>query len=374
MKKYPIYIKATFLLLLAILAFQCLVWAEFILVPITFGSLFSILLIPVATKFEKWGAHRSLSSFLCIVVMVLIVTILVFLLTRQIISFLNEVPDLTAIVNKRLNDIQEYIERQTSLSPSSQINWVKDKLVTGKSVFSGTMSATASTFATCALVPLYTFFMLFYRDRIFVFFEKITPVEQHQTVYQIIERIKALVQSYLTGILIVMFIISVMVSIGLKIIGVPYAIFLGVLAGLINVVPYLGIVSAAALSILISTIMTNSETAPILVFFLFLITHLLEANIITPNIVGSKVSINTLASLLALIVGAEVWGVVGMILFIPMLGIAKVIMDNVDHLEPYGYLLSKMEAGKHSVTWIGSFRKAKGMFRKKSKKDVTVNK
>ena len=367
-KTYPVYIKATFLLLLAILAFHCLVWTEFILVPFTLGSLFSILLTPVATRFEKWGAHRSLSSFLCIIIMALIVTILVFLLTRQIMSFINEVPSLTANINKRLNDIQCYIERQTKLSPTSQISWLKNKLETGGTVFSGTLSATASTFATIALIPLYTFFMLFYRDKIFVFFEKITPKEQHITVYQIIHRIQQLVQSYLSGIIIVVFIVAVIVSTGLKIIGVPYAIFLGVLAGLLNVIPYVGIFSAAALSVIISAFMMDSSTAPIFVFFLFLGTHMLEANIITPNIVGSKVSINTLASLLALIIGEEVWGIVGMILFIPLLGIVKVILDNFPELEPYGFLLGKEHSSEHSVTWKGTIRKVKGMFRGKAKK------
>jgi predicted PurR-regulated permease PerM len=366
-KTYPIYIKATFLLLLGFLVFRSLTDAEFILVPLTLGSLFAILLIPIADQLEKRGVHRSISSFLCIVIMALVVTALVFMLSRQIISFMDQLPSLTTHMNRRLNEIQCFIEKQTNLSPASQITWLKSKLTTGSSVFSGALSATTSTFASIALVPLYTFFMLFYRDRIFVFFEKITPKEQHETVYQIIERIKALVQNYLTGILIVMFIISVIVSVGLEVIGVPYAIFLGVLAGLINVIPYLGIASAATLSIIISAIMTDSETAPIFVFFLFLFTHLIEANIITPNIVGSKVSINTLASLLALIVGAEVWGIVGMILFIPMLGIAKVIMDNVDHLEPYGYLLSKMEPGKHSITWRGTFKRVKNSFSKKKK-------
>ncbi len=350
------------------LLFRSLVDAEFILVPLVFGSLFAILLTPIGDRIEKWGIHRSLSSFLCIIIMAIIVAGLGFLLARQVVSFINEWPNLADHMNRRLIEIQCYIERQTKLSPTSQISWLKDKLSTSGSLFSGTLSATASTFATIALIPLYTFFMLFYRDRIFVFFEKITPKEQHETVYQIIERIKALVQSYLSGILIVMFIISVIVSTGLKIIGVPYAIFLGVLAGIINVIPYIGILSAASLSILISTVMMDSETAPLFVGLLFLVTHLLEANIITPNIVGSKVSINTLASLLALIVGAEVWGVVGMILFIPMVGIAKVVLDNVDHLAPYGYLLAKMEAGKHSVTWRGTFRRMKGMFSVTSKK------
>ena len=367
MRTYPLYIKALCLLLLAILLTYSLVQAEFILVPLTLGSLFAILLTPAATWFEKIGAHRSLSSLLCIIIMALIISVLIFLLSRQIMSFAANLPEITARFNSRLNDIQSYIERQTKQSPASQISWVKNQVTNSSSFFSGALSATTSTFATIALIPLYTFFMLFYRDRIFVFFEKITPEQQHGTVYQIIHRIRNLVQSYLSGIIIVMFIISVIISAGLKIIGVPYAIFLGVLAGILNVIPYLGIFSSALLSIIISTIMMDNPGAPLFVFILFLGTHLLEANIITPNIIGSKVSINTMASLLALVVGEAVWGVVGMILFIPMLGIIKVVLDNFKELEPYGYLLGMEKTGDHSMTWRGTVRKISSIFKKKRK-------
>ncbi len=365
MRTYPLYVKALCLLLLAILLIYSLAQAEFILVPLTLGSLFAILLTPVATWFEKKGAHRSLSSLLCIIIMLLIVTALIFLLSRQIISFLSDIPGITTQISARLNDIQSFIEKETKLSAPSQIIWLKNHASSGASLYSGALSATTSTFATVALIPLYTFFMLFYRDRIFIFLEKITPEQNHETVYQILQRIKDLVQSYLSGILIVMFIISVIISVGLKIIGVPYAIFLGVLAGILNVIPYLGIFSTALLSVVISSIMMNSHSAPLFVFFLFLGTHMLEANIITPNIVGSKVSINTMASLIALIVGEAVWGIVGMILFIPLLGIIKVFLDNFKELEPYGYLLSMEKSGEHSTTWRGTIRKIGKMFRRK---------
>ena len=362
MRTYPIYMKAAFLLLLAFLMFYALVYAEFILVPLTFGSLFSILLTPVATKFEKWGAHRTLSSFLCIIIMGLILTILIFLLTRQIVSFLNNLPELTARINCRLNDIQAYITRKTNLSPSSQMIWLKNETSTGGTLFKGALSATTSTFATVALIPLYTFFILFYRDRIQLFIEKIIREEDHETVYQITHRIQQLVQSYLSGIIIVIFIVAIIISTGLKIIGVPYAIFLGAMAGILNVIPYLGILTAAALSVVIATITMDSSSAPLFVFLLFLGMHMLEANIITPNIVGSKVSINPLASLLALIIGEEVWGIVGMILFIPLLGTIKVVLDNFKSLEPYGYLLGMETSGKHIVTWKGTLRKIKRIF------------
>jgi len=373
MKTYPIYVKAVYLLLLAFLFFYGLVYAKFILVPLTLGCLFSILLTPIASRFEKWGLHRTFSSLLCIIIMGLIVAILIFLLSRQIMAFLNNLPELTVQLDTRLNDIQAYIERQTNLTPTHQIDWLKNEISTSGSLFSGALSATTSTFATMALIPLYTFFLLFYRDKIQLFFEKITPEQQHYTVHQIIHRIKEVVQSYLSGVIIVMFIVSAMISTGLAIIGVPYAIFLGVLAGILNVIPYIGILTAASLAILMAAITLGNPSAPLFVLFVFLGTHLLEANIITPNIVGSKVSINPLASILALIIGEEVWGIVGMILFIPLLGIVKVMFDNIKPLEPYAFILGTEGQDEHSISWRGTWRRVKRIFIRKPHPNMDKN-
>jgi len=365
MKTYPIYVKAVYLLLLIFLLFYAMVYAKFIMVPVVLGCMLAILLTPAASLFEKWGAHRTLSSLLCILIMGLILAVLIFLLSRQIMEFISDLPSLTVKINQRLTDIQAFITRQTHLSPSGQIDWLKNQVTASGSGFSSTLSSTTSTFATIALVPLYTFFLLFYRDKILIFLEKITPHQQHATVNAITQRIKELVQSYLNGIIIVIFIIALVISTGLKIIGVPYAIFLGVLAGILNVIPYLGIFTAAALSIILAAISCDGANAALFVFLLFLATHLLEANIITPNIVGSKVSINPLASLLALVVGEEVWGIAGMILFIPILGIVKVVFDNIKELQPYGFLIGT-EENEHSLSWKGTWQKTKGLLKKRA--------
>jgi predicted PurR-regulated permease PerM len=368
MKQYPFYVKAVYLLLLAFLFFYGLVYAKFILVPFILGCLIAALLTPIATRFEKWGAHRTLSSFLCIIILALIIGGLIFLLSRQILGFISDLPTLTNRVNERLNDIQTYIERKTHFSQTRQISWLQNQIATGGSTFAGALSATTSTFATVALIPLYTFFLLFYRNKIQMFFEKITPEQEHYTVHQIIHRVKEMVQSYLSGIIIVIFIISVMVTVGLEIIGVPYAIFLGVLAGFLNVIPYLGIFTAASASVVMATIATNSPNAPLWTFFLFLGTHILEANIITPNILGSKVSINPLASLLALVIGEEVWGIVGMILFIPLSGVIKVVFDNIKAFEPYAFLMGAEPQDGQSISWHGTWRKTKRLFLRSFKK------
>jgi putative heme transporter len=354
MRTYPLYVKAVYLLLLGFLLFNGLVYAKFILIPLVLGCLFAILLTPVGNLFEKWGMHRTLSSFLCILIIILIAAFLVFLVSKQIISFIDNLPLITAKINSRLNDIQAFIERKTHLTPTKQISWLQKEISESTSLFTPALSATTSTIATIALVPLYTFFLLFYRNKILIFFEKVTPEQEHYTVHQIIQRVQELVQSYLSGVIIVVFIVAIIISAGLEIIGVPYAIFLGALAGLLNVIPYLGILSAATLSVILATITSDSASTPLFVFFLFLGTHLMEANIITPNIVGSKVSINPLASLLALVLGEEVWGIAGMILFIPMLGIVKVIFDNVKDLQAYGFLLG-MDGEGSSVSWHGTW-------------------
>src|SRR5206468_4143469 len=115
----------------------------------------------------------------------------------------------------------------TALSPSKQITWLQQQIATGGSLVPGALSSTTTTFATIALIPLYTFFLLFYRDKIQIFFEKITPEQEHFTVHQITHRTKELVQSYLSGVIIVIFIVAIIIATVLKIIGVPYAIFLG---------------------------------------------------------------------------------------------------------------------------------------------------
>jgi predicted PurR-regulated permease PerM len=308
---------------------------------------------------EKWGAHRTLSSLFCILVMAMIVGFLIFLLSRQIISFMDNLPEITTKINARLSEIQSFIARKTHMSPTGQIQWLQKEISESSSVFTPALSATTETFATVALVPLYTFFLLFYRDKILLFFEKITPEKEHFTVHQIIHRIKELVQSYLSGVIIVIFIVGVIISTGLEIIGVPYALFLGAVAGILNVIPYLGILTAASLSVVMATITTDSASTPVFVFFLFLATHMAEANIITPNIVGSKVSINPLASLISLVIGEMVWGIAGMILFIPLLGIVKVIFDNVPELQAYGFLLGMDTESKTKITWLGTWQKSK---------------
>ena len=191
---------------------------------------------------------------------------------------------------------------------------------------------------------------------------KIVPQESHVKTKAIIEETSQLTQQYISGVSIVILILAVLNSFGLWIFGVPNALFFGCLAALLIIIPYLGTLIGASFPILFS-LLTQDASGPVLgALGVFVFTHLLESNFLTPSIVGSKIRINPLATITALVIGSFLWGIAGMILFIPFLGILKIIFDKIELLQPYGYLIGADETEKE-VTVLEKFKKR---FREKS--------
>ncbi len=167
--------------------------------------------------------------------------------------------------------------------------------------------------------------------------------DDHSTlkVHNIILKVKTLVQKYIAGLLMVIAILAVLNSIMLMVIGVDHAIFFGVFAAMLNVIPFIGPIMGSILPILYALITMDSLIYPIIILVGFYIIQLFESNLFTPTIVGSQVSMNALATLLLIFIGAQIWGLAGMILFIPLGAILKVICDEVDSLNHFGYLLGR---------------------------------
>jgi predicted PurR-regulated permease PerM len=370
MRTYPFYVKATYILLLLFLLTMGLSYTKALLVPISLSALLATLEFPIARFMEdKWKMHRLVSCFICTLILFVVAALLIFLLSRQIMHFAANVPGLIGQVKVKVAEFQLFLENKTFIS-HQQIEGFSKKMSSslddvGTFINSDTLSGAGNTFAMLAPIPFYVFFLLFYRDKFITFSHKITDEEQHYKLDQIIMRIKEVIQSYLSGVLIVVAIVTVMVSTGLFALGVPYALFLGAFAAVINIVPYLGIIIAALLSTTIALLTKDNSIVAVGVMAVFLGTHLIESNILTPNIVGSKVSINPLATIIALIIGEMLWGIVGMILFVPLLGVIKVVFDNIDSLQPYGYILGTEGSEEHQISFRGTWRRFRRLFHRK---------
>jgi len=194
-------------------------------------------------------------------------------------------------------------------------------------------------------VPIYIFFMLYYKENFKHFIKKVDRSKDNNLT-NISEEIKEMVHNYIVGLSIVITIIAFLNSVGLAILGIKYAFFLGVLSAILTIIPYIGVFIGGLLPFLVALLTKDSFFYPLAVVGLMAIVQFLEGNFITPNIVGSKVNVNPLAAIVALVIAGKVWGILGMILAIPITGITKIIFSHYDRLKPYAILLESSSSDR----------------------------
>jgi predicted PurR-regulated permease PerM len=371
--KQPLLYKATLLFLFAFLLIGGLHFASEFLIPLSFALLLSMLMLPVAKFLERIGCSRGISSFICLLFIIVILSGIIFILSYQIIGFAENFSLMKSTCIKKFDHFQNFIEQKFHYSSEKQIFFFKDRIAKMAESADGFAKSfvmgTTGTISSLLLVFICIFFFMLYREKFKTFMFKIVPIESHLKTRAIIEETSHLTQQYITGVSIVILILSVLNSIGLMLVGVPNAIFFGCLAAMLIIIPYIGTLIGSSFPILFSLLTQTSSNSAIGAICVFAFTHLLESNFLTPNIVGSKIKINPLATIMALVVGGFLWGIAGMILFIPFLGILKIIFDKIETLQPYGYLI-----GDESKPEPTTLEKIKKRFSSKKKPVTTASK
>ncbi|HEY1054431.1 MAG TPA: AI-2E family transporter, partial [Emticicia sp.] len=203
------------------------------------------------------------------------------------------------------------------------------------------LTTTSNMLGNLSIMPVYMFFLLLYRDFFREFFYKVFKSVDKEQVDLVLGKIYDVIHSYLSGVIIVTIIVGTLNTISLLLLGIDYAIFFGFLASVLLIIPYIGILIGSLLPIVIALVTKDSPMYAVGVAASFFAIQMLEGNFITPNIVGSKISINPLAAILGLLMGAILWGLAGMALCLPCIAIIKVIFDSVPTLQPYGFLMGE---------------------------------
>lgn len=368
MQKTFIY-KASLLLLFLFLLFTALYFARAFLIPVFLAAFLAMLMLPVARQFEDWKIHRGISVIISIFLLVLVLSGLIFLLTHQMLSFANDLPELKEQILAKLDRVQRSIEHRFGVTSQDQITYIKshtsDILEALALNLQSILAATTGTVLTVGIIIIYMFFFMFYRHKLRKFIFDVTPDDNGIDRDKIIAQISEVTQQYIAGLGIVILILAIMNSVGLLIIGIDQAIFFGILAALLNLIPYIGSALGSIFPIIMAILTKDSMWYAVAVLGVMLFNQFIENNFLTPHIVGSKVKINPLAAIMAILIGGMLWGVAGMILFIPLIGILKVIFDNVPAMQPYADLIG--ENGRNPTA--GKVKKTP-IFRKKPKKDL----
>jgi len=339
----PFYTKLAMVLISLIALFYIAILGKEILSPLIFALLFAVLLLPLAGFLEKrLRFPRSLASLLSVLLLIVSLAGLLYLVGSQISNLAEDWPQFKQQVIGSVNSLQSWISTKFHIRIKQQMTYVNTAtsklLETGSSVIGDVFVSFSSLLLFLVFILIDTFFLLYYRRLIIRFLVAVFREENSIIVYDIIAQVQSRIRQYILGLLLEMFIVAAASCLALWILGIKYAILLGLIIGLFNVIPYIGIFTALVLSTLV-TFATAGTAKLLLVIGTVLGIHLVDSNVLLPVIVGSKVRMNGMITVLGVIIGGAVWGITGTFLAIPVIAITKIVFDRIDSLKPWGLLL-----------------------------------
>lgn len=341
--KLPFYAKLTIVLIGFYVLFCILYIAQDIVVPIIFSMMIAVLLNPIVNFFVRKKINSIVAIILTLLLTALVTTIIAILLFTQISRLGDSWSMLLDKLAQVIDDSARWIARYFDLSPWKVNKWVinaKSELLNISSAdVSQTLFAVGNKIMLLLLVPVYVFLFLFYKKRLIEFIHLVFGKSDQNTISKIITETKTVIQRYLSGLVIEGVIVAILNTAALFALGIEYAILLGVIGALLNVIPYIGGLVAVALPMMVALATKSSGMVAVYVMVVYYIIQLIDNNFIVPLIVSSKVRINALFSIIVLFVGNSLWGISGMFLSIPLLAITKVILENIESLKPWSFLL-----------------------------------
>ena len=303
-----------------------------VLVPLSFAALISFVLYPVCAWLERKGAGRLTAIIISIFLLMLLGLLLVALLVNQFMGFVNEWPSLQVKLNQAFADLSRYLVEVFNLSREQQRN-IMSRMSDQSggnllAVIRNTLSASAVSAVLLFLIPVYAVLILYYRHHWLNILYRLFPSERAESLREILWLTIKTYYNFIKGMALVYLIVGMLNSLGLLLLGIPHPFLFGFIASILTFIPYVGIIVGSLLPISMAWITYDSIWYPLGIVAVFTFVQYLEANVIFPVAVSSRLNVNTLVMLIAIFVGGILWGMAGMILFVPFVGILKLIADH----------------------------------------------
>jgi len=326
--------------------FAILILAKTILIPLGFALLVSFILYPLARRYELWGANILFAAFLSILTIIIIIFGALYLFSTQIISLSKEFSDIQDRILSIFADITLYTNNNINFVHHLEKGELFDRIKNWFNVSAGlllkqTFNSTTSITAGLLLAIVYTFLILIYREGIISAFCRFFPEDKREQALHMFKSVQRVGKQYLFGMLMIMFILGFINSIGLMIVGLDNPFLFGFMAAVLAIIPYVGTFLGAAIPVLYAFVSYDSPWMAVSVAIMFWIVQIIESNFLTPRIVGGNLKVNALTAILSIIVGASVWGIAGMILFLPFAAMLRVVCEHYIQLQPIALLIGE---------------------------------
>lgn len=345
--KHPFYHRLSLNLLSIALLIAAVYLGKDVVLPVLFSILLATLLLPVYKFLLGKRFPRPLAILLPLTLSLILVFSIVFLLSKQVIRFFDDLPTLTERVDELKLSAERWIDDQTNITVKKQNEYFDQGI---KKLKDNAPKMVGATFLTITdiitylvLIPIYTFLILFYKDTIKAFLTQVFKNGSENKVADVLNESTSVAQYFILGLSIETVLVFALNVIGFLLLGIKYAVFLALLAALLNLIPYVGILIANVICMFITLVSSDTPTDAIWVGVILAIVQFLDNNFGMPMIVGNKVKINALVTIVGILIGGAICGIPGMFLAIPALAVMKVICERVPDLKPWGILLSDEE-------------------------------
>jgi predicted PurR-regulated permease PerM len=343
--------KVFYVIVTIIGLFAILIIAKSVLIPIAFAFLIAFILFPVARRIESWGTNEIVSAILSILGLFLIIGGGIFLFSNQIIQLSEHLSDFKVKILNVFTDATLFINKNVGFVPDLEKGELLEKIKnwlnkSAGTLLSQTFSSTASIIFGLLTSVIFTFLILIYRKGLVRALVRFYPQERREKALKMFKSVQQVGQQYLFGMMVIVLILGFVNSIGLLIIGIDNPFLFGFLAAILALIPYAGTFLGAAIPVLYSFISHDSIWMPITIAIFFWLVQIIESNFLTPKIVGGNLKINALTSILSIIIGASVWGIAGMVLFLPLVAMLKAVCEEYIELKPFALLIGDQNYNK----------------------------
>lgn len=342
--KIPFYTRAASVLVCVIAFVFIMQVGREIIIPIVYATIIAILLNPLVNFLIGKKINRNLAISIAVFLAISVVLTVVLILYTRIDMFTESYPQLKEKFEATNKELVRWASRYFNVHQWQIRAWMTESQANALNEFALMKSLTevGRLLVVIMLLPVYLFLILYYKPLLLEFTYRLFRVKYHDAVVNVLTNSKQIIQSYLVGLFFEFVIMATLHSAGLLMLGIDYAIILGILGAALNIIPYIGGIIATALAMIIAFVTKDSLTYPILVLILYTLIQFVDNNFIVPRFVASRVQINALVSVIVVIIGGAIWGISGMFLSIPLTAIVKVICDHVEPLKPWGFLLGNV--------------------------------
>ncbi len=354
--KIPPYIKAVHISLLIIIIIFAMIMAKPILVPMMVSGYIAMLMTSFCNRLERYRIPRSLAAFIALLLCTVVVSGVIYFVITQLQNFR---ADLESNIENDLNNLAvrantfvlDTVGFDMGMGYGFKLEKLLNLLKPENMSTSRLLGVMLGTLSNLLLLPVFVFFMLIYRDHFAAFVTKVFARQKNKFLLENISDIRTIVHSYIVGAGKVMLILGVVNTAVLFALGIKHAIFFGMLAGLLNIIPYLGPSLGAILPFLFALLTKDSLFYPFAIVISFTLIQFAESTYLTPKITGANVNLNAFVTFVGLLIGGAIWGIVGMILIIPTIAILKKLFEMNAETEPYAYLF-----GEEDYRWFKRHR------------------